>query len=54
MEIKSFIGLVPEALDIRIAVFVKEQGFVDAEDEIDSRATHLVAFENEKQIKEAL
>ena len=50
MEIKSFLGLVPEALDIRIEVFVKEQGFEDEEDEIDSRATHLVAYENGKPI----
>lgn len=50
MEIKSFLGLVPEALDIRIEVFVKEQGFVDQEDEIDATATHLVAYEHGKPI----
>ncbi len=50
MEIKSFKGLVDDALKIRITVFVKEQGFVDGEDETDSRATHLVAYENGKPI----
>ncbi len=50
MEIKSFIGLVPDALKIRITVFVDEQGFVDEEDKIDSFATHLVAYENGKPI----
>ena len=50
MEIKSFLGLRPEALEVRIEVFVKEQGFVDEEDKIDSRATHLVAYEEGKAI----
>ena len=50
MDIKSFKGLVPDALSIRITVFVEEQGFVDEEDEIDSHATHLVAYENGKPI----
>ena len=50
MEIKSFLGLRPEALEVRIEVFVKEQGFVDEEDKIDSRATHLVAYERGKPI----
>lgn len=50
MKIKSFLGLPPEALDIRTEVFVKEQGFVDEEDEIDGLATHLVAYKDEKPI----
>lgn len=50
MEIKSFKGLVDDALEIRITVFVKEQGFVDEEDEIDALATHLVAYEEDKPI----
>ena len=50
MKIKSFLGLPPEALDIRTEVFVREQGFVDEQDEIDSRATHLVAFDGSKPI----
>ncbi|MBQ8869517.1 MAG: GNAT family N-acetyltransferase [Oscillospiraceae bacterium] len=50
MEIKSFTGLVPDALYIRITVFVKEQGFVDEEDEIDPVAIHLVAYDEGKPI----
>ena len=50
MEIKSFKGLVDDALEIRITVFVNEQGFVDEEDEIDSAATHLVAYDKGKPI----
>ena len=50
MEIKSFTGLVPQALEIRIEVFVKEQGFVDEEDALDAIATHLVAYDGAKPI----
>ncbi len=50
MEIKGFKGLVDDALEIRITVFVKEQGFVDEEDALDTLATHLVAYENDKPI----
>ena len=50
MEIKGFKGLVEDALKIRITVFVKEQGFVDEEDEMDAVATHLVAYEDGKPI----
>ena len=50
MEIKVFGSLTKDALDIRITVFVNEQGFVDEVDEFDSVATHLVMYENEKPI----
>ena len=36
MEIKVFSSLPKDALDLRITVFVDEQGFVDEVDEFDS------------------
>lgn len=48
MEIKVFDSLPEDSLDLRITVFVEEQGFVDEVDEFDSVATHLVMYENEK------
>ncbi len=50
MEIKVFNSLPKAALDLRITVFVDEQGFVDEVDEFDSISTHLVMYENEKPI----
>lgn len=50
MEIKVFNSLPKDALDLRITVFVDEQGFVDEVDEADSFATHLVMYDNEKPI----
>ena len=50
MIIKVFDTLPKDALDLRIKVFVEEQGFVDEVDEFDSVATHLVMYENEKPI----
>ena len=50
MIIKVFGELPKDALDLRITVFVNEQGFVDEVDEFDSFATHLVMYENEKPI----
>lgn len=50
MDIKVYNSLPSEALDIRITVFVLEQGFVDEVDEIDSVATHLVMFDGDKAI----
>ena len=50
MIIKAFDSLPKDALDLRITVFVDEQGFVDEVDEFDSVATHLVMYENEKPI----
>ena len=37
-------------MDLRITVFVEEQGFVDEVDEFDNIATHLVMYDNEKPI----
>ena len=45
MEIKIYNKLPKESLDIRIKVFVDEQGFDDFEGEEDAYATHLVAYE---------
>ena len=50
MIIKVFGELPKDALDLRITVFVDEQGFVDEVDEFDSVSTHLVMYENEKPI----
>ena len=50
MEIKVFNSLPKDALDLRIIVFVEEQGFVDEVDEADSFATHLVMYDNDKPI----
>ena len=50
MIIKVFDNLPKDALDLRIKVFVDEQGFVDEVDEADSFATHLVMYEVEKPI----
>lgn len=47
-KINKFDFLPSDALFIRETVFIKEQGFVDEIDEIDSFATHLVLYdENE-------
>lgn len=46
MEIKTFNCLPDEAIEIRKAVFIDEQGFENEFDEIDNIATHLVAFED--------
>ena len=50
MEIKIYDSLPNEALDIRITVFVDEQGFVDEVDEVDSFATHLLGLKGEKAV----
>ncbi len=44
MDIRVFHSLPEEALSLRVAVFVREQGFVDDPDENDGRATHLVMY----------
>ena len=47
-KINKFDFLPSDALFIRETVFIKEQGFIDEVDEIDSFATHLVLYdENE-------
>ena len=48
--IKAYNALPQEALQLRITVFVEEQGFTDEVDAFDSVATHLVMFEGEEAI----
>lgn len=50
MEYRVYHALPQDAKTIREAVFMKEQGFVEEFDEIDSRAVHLVVYEQETPI----
>lgn len=50
MEIKCYNTLPQEAMEIRKAVFVEEQGFQNEFDEIDTYAAHLVMFDNDLPI----
>jgi predicted GNAT family N-acyltransferase len=50
MEILSYDYLPQEAFDIRVKVFMDEQGFVDEMDEIDSFATHFLVFYDGKAV----
>lgn len=50
MNTKIFTTLPQEAKDIRIEVFVKEQGFKNEFDEIDTISHHIVAFDEGKPI----
>ena len=50
MEIKVYNSLPKDALNLRIKVFVEEQGFVDEVDEADDYAIHLVMYENDKAV----
>lgn len=45
-EIKFYNTLPPEAKEIRICVFMNEQGFMDEFDDKDSHAVHLVLYAN--------
>ena len=47
MEIKTYPTLPKEAADIRIAVFVDEQGFQEEFDDADKTCIHLVAFDGD-------
>ena len=49
-EIKVYDSLPRDAMDIRIEVFVREQGFIDDEDENDPLATHFVMYDGERAI----
>ena len=42
--------LPPEAMAIRIAVFVREQGFTDGEDDVDRIAHHVVVYDGEEPV----
>lgn len=50
MDIKIYQGLHDDAMNIRITVFVAEQGFIDEPDETDKTASHIVCYDNEKPI----
>ncbi len=50
MKINVYKTMPDEAMHIRTAVFVEEQGFFDEFDEIDARAVHFVMFDNETPI----
>ena len=49
-EIKIYNTFPKDALDIRTEVFVREQGFIDEEDENDRLATHFVMYDGEHPI----
>lgn len=42
--------IISEALEIRKKVFIEEQGFAEDIDDIDRRALHLVAFDDDKPV----
>ena len=50
MTVKIYDSLPKEALDIRIEVFVYEQGFVDKPDETDKTAKHIVMYDGDRAI----
>lgn len=50
MIIKSYNSLPDEAKQIRIAVFVEEQGFVEEFDSDDKISTHLVMLDGDKPV----
>ena len=50
MTVKIYDSLPKEALDIRIEVFVSEQGFIDKPDETDKVATHMVMYDGDKAV----
>ncbi len=50
MTVKIYSSLPKEALDIRMKVFVCEQGLTDKADDIDKIATHMVMYEDEAAI----
>lgn len=50
MEVRFFNEVPKDAMDIRITVFVDEQGFVDEFDEIDRIAVHGVMYDGEKPV----
>ena len=50
MFIKNYASRPDEAKNIRIEVFVNEQGFKEEFDDIDDISTHLVCFDNDKAV----
>lgn len=53
MEFRIFDHLPEESMNIRIEVFVHEQGFKNEFDEIDKIAKHIVAFDEDKAVATA-
>lgn len=50
MNTKTYATLPQEAKDIRVEVFMKEQGFENEFDDIDDISFHIVVFDEEKPI----
>ena len=50
MEFKIYDKLPQEAREIRVKVFVEEQGFQEEFDSVDNYATHVLAFDNGKAV----
>ena len=50
MNTKTYTTLTQEAKDIRIEVFMKEQGFENEFDKIDTISHHIVVFDEGKPI----
>lgn len=50
MNTKKYTTLPQEAKDIRVEVFMKEQGFENEFDDIDDISFHIVVFDEEKPI----
>ncbi len=50
METKIYDVLPPEAIQIRTAVFVEEQGFTEEFDELDGIAQHFVVFDDKTAV----
>ena len=50
MKTVVYESLPPEAMAIRTAVFVREQGFTDEDDETDKIARHIVIYDGEEPI----
>ncbi|WP_455524494.1 GNAT family N-acetyltransferase [Holdemanella biformis] len=50
MNTKTYTTLPQEAKDIRIKVFIKEQGFKNEFDDIDQISSHIVVFDETKPV----
>ncbi|MDE6276118.1 MAG: GNAT family N-acetyltransferase [Clostridia bacterium] len=50
MEFKIYYSLPKEAREIRVKVFVEEQGFQEEFDSVDDYATHILAFDDGRAI----
>ena len=50
MNAKTYTTLPQEAKDIRIKVFIKEQGFENEFDDIDQISSHIVVFDETKPV----